>query len=129
MVKICNECGTESPDYATLCVNCGKNNFSIIKNNQRNEITNNNQFLPSDIAQEQAYPEQTRKSDKTKIIALGIVIILVVALLATSIFIFFIDKSVTQEVNDFFKNAVKVDGGPKVNLQSLATGNFQSIPS
>lgn len=129
MVKICNNCSAESPDIATVCYNCGKNNFS---NNQNTQTDNNKPVQTTNVektypTQQTTYPIEQPKNNKKTIIAL-VAVLVAIGLVATAFFVLYTDTNSTEKTDEFFANAEKVSGAPSMSLESLASGNLQTLP-
>lgn len=128
MEKICKNCGKESPEQATVCYYCGKNDFSNDQPMQPNTFQSQTQPMEQTYTtQSPIYPEKPK--DNKKILIAIVAVIVVIGLIATAFFVLFTEKTATEEVDDFFAGAVKVTGAPTMSLESIASGNLQTVPA
>jgi len=107
-MKLCPYCGSENNDIAGFCVNCGN---SIREQN----YDNNNQTM------------EYTSSPKTKNYGLiiGIAAILISVMIIAAFFLMPMTGSTDGDINK-----IEVEGGPKMNIQSLVSGggNALTIP-
>lgn len=148
MSKICQRCGMKNEENAPFCKKCGtrfvetladfrssidaeKNEKHQQSSNTINNNENNKELKPDYQVYNQTPPFINQKKSKNRKLVIALIAVIVaVMLIAVTFFILFTDeKEEESELDKILKKmGEKVDGGPSVNMQSLASGNFQSIP-
>lgn len=111
-MKYCPECGMENLEDAGFCMNCGTK-LEV-------KIPTNESYGPQYYGQPQQYTPQ-KPSRKYKPIIAIVVVIGVVALLIGALLAMGLLTGGSDSGSDIIK--IPVSGGPKVNLQSIATGS------
>jgi len=156
MFKLCPKCGIKNKEDSPFCTNCGakfEEKIKDLKQSPETEKIDTFEQQSSEINKESPYfeapkpvesmPEYqpygqtsthiTEKQSKKKRTIIAVVSIAIAAIIiATAFFILFIgekngEKNELDQLLDSIKN--KIEGGPTVSLQSLGSGNFQSIPA
>ena len=154
--KRCPKCGIQNNENVPFCTNCGakfEEKISDFKQPTETEKIDAFEQQSSDIYKESAYfkapkpvesmpeyqpygqpsPYNPEKQSKKKKPVIAIVAIAIAAIVfATAFFVLFTgekdeEKNELDRLLDSIKN--KIGGGPTVSLQSLGSGNFQSIPA
>jgi hypothetical protein len=71
-----------------------------------------------------------KKSKKNKMIIAALAIAIAAAVIGAAVFVIFTGENKEESELDQLLNShtSKIEGGPTVNMQSLGSGNFQSIP-
>ena len=119
-MKYCNRCNVENLEKASFCINCGTKIDDIIKaENRPVNIQTNKNTQQQYYGQPYPYPLQPSSKNKKPIIAI-IVICIATAIIIASLFISGVFTGGGS--NNFNINKIPVAGGPRGNLQSLATG-------
>jgi len=143
MVKICPNCGIKTYNHETHCMNCG--------NQIENNFENFNQPLQSTMSQNEpnyggyqqpdTSPEPTplpisnnvpmNKPNKKPLIALIAISVVAIVIIASAFILFTTgDNESDGDKISFNSSSFKTStDGPVINLQSLASGNLQSIPA
>lgn len=131
MVKICPKCNIKAYNHETYCMNCGTrfepNNLS---NSPDQDISQQPNYTnPSNYPQYQqmsTYPNYPPRKN-LKIIVPIIAIIIVVLLVSVAFLVLFTGENGKDKSSN--SGTITLNGGgPAVNLQALASGNFQVVP-
>jgi len=149
MPKKCNRCGAVNSDNNPFCTNCGARFVESISNFKKStDEINNFEKKPQDDSEEKityekeskirqeineqsnyyepSYPPEESNKKKPMI---AIITILIVLILVAATFIVIFNQDKGNEIDEYINSIKsKIEGGPTVSMQSLACGNFQSIP-
>ena len=152
MLKKCSKCGAANDFDAPFCTNCGARFFKNISDFKKNDNnTSNFEKQPSNLTlqnnsyndnnpnnQKRNYIEnnyqnfkQDKKTSKKKPIVIVLSVIIVIMIVVIAFFVFLPgDKEKKDNNLDMILDSItgEIDGGPSVSMQSLGSGNFQSIP-
>jgi uncharacterized membrane protein YvbJ len=115
MPKNCLKCGAYNEENSMFCSNCG-NKLETTTLDTQNKVT--------------IYPEKTK--NKKKMIIATVSIVIAISLITMGFLILFMGEEQTEkdELDYLIENITgKIEGGPTVSLQSMAGGNFQTVPS
>jgi len=115
MPKNCLKCGAYNEENSMFCSNCG-NKLETTTLDTQNKVT--------------IYPEKTK--NKKKMIIATVSIVIAISLITMGFLILFMGEEQTEkdELDYLIENITgKIEGGPAVSLQSMAGGNFQTVPS
>ena len=155
MSNICPRCGIQNNQNSPFCTNCGARLVETLSDFR--EITESTEVeeFENQIADTKNEPEikntspinnqntdyfnydqqptyYTQKNKPKPIIALCVIAIAAIVVLA-SFFIFFMgeeDEGKYTELDSIIDSiSAKIDGGPSLNVQSLSSGNFQTMPA
>ena len=114
-MKYCPYCGNRNDDLAYFCAYCG------VGLNESADLPNEMAYNPN----VQPFPIQ-KKSKKPMIIA---TIAIVASLILAGMLYVFVFQNEQDELGKLLEEYnVKVEGAPTTSMQSLAGGNFRSIP-
>ena len=118
-MKYCNRCNVENLEKASFCINCGTKFEDIIKaENRPVNIQTNQNTQQKYYVQPYSYPSKPSLKNKKPIIAITVICIATALVIAS----LFISGVFPGGSNNFNINKIPVAGGPRGNLQSLATG-------
>ena len=156
MFKRCPKCGIQNNENVPFCTNCGakfEEKISDFKQPTETEKIDAFEQQSSDVYKESAYFEAPKpvesmpeyqpygqpspyipekQSKKTKPIIAIVAIAIAAIVVATAFFVLFTgEKDEEKSELDRLLDSItgKIEGGPTVSLQSLGSGNFQSIPA
>ena len=156
MFKRCPKCGIQNNENVSFCTNCGakfEEKVSDFKQPTETEKIDAFEQQSSGIYKESAYFEAPKpvesmpeyqpygqpspyiaekQAKKTKPIIAIVAIAIAAIVVATAFFVLFTgEKDEEKSELDRLLDSItgKIKGGPTVSLQSLGSGNFQSIPA
>ncbi len=134
MSKICPNCGNENSDQSAFCLSCG-NKLNEMQNtapNQQNMGENTNFTQPPTYSK----PVGNVVGGSNKKLLFAVIAIAVIAVVASAgIFLVLGGEDDSEGNNGGSGSLITSESfqtstqGPVVNLQSLASGNLQSIPA
>jgi len=130
MVKFCPKCGTQNFENGIFCSSCGYRFESKITQTPQPQQTHNNQLQQNPSEQYQQYnqyypPVQSKPRNMKPILAIIAVAIAAIVITA-SVFLVFTGNNSNSNTSNVQK--IPVSGGPRVNMQSLASGSTQTVP-
>ncbi len=134
MVKNCSNCGMRAYNHEAFCMNCGtrfeSESFNNSPDQQRYQQPNNNQQNPNQPQYQYTTPYSNYPPQKNfRFIIPIIAIIVAVLLVLVAFFVLFPGENGKDSDNSSNKGTISLnEGGPSVNLQALASGNFQVVP-
>ena len=137
MVKFCSSCGIKSYNHESFCMHCG----SEFEGNLPSSMPMQPQVQPEQTQQQytppSSYPDlhSSSKSGKPMMVIIAIIVAAMIAVAGVAAIFTMSNNDENDSSSDgggsFITDtsfSTSLDG-PVINLQSLASGNFQSIPA